>query len=71
MVFLILFIAYLGISIYHNDPHWTTREMIRQPAGQAAVVLESLLMVLMFGQVRVSVTIDAPCQELRIACQCH
>ena len=52
MVFLILFIAYLGISIYHNDPHWTTGEMIRQPAGQAAVVLESLLMILMFGQVR-------------------
>jgi hypothetical protein len=52
MVFLVLFVAYLGISIYHNDPSWTTRQMIAQPAGRAAVALESVLMIMMFGQVR-------------------
>jgi hypothetical protein len=52
MVFLVLFVAYLGISIYHNDPSWTTQQMIAQPAGRAAVALESVLMIMMFGQVR-------------------
>jgi hypothetical protein len=49
---MVLFLIYLAFSIYYNDPAWSTAEMVRQPAGQAALVLESVLLVMMCGQVR-------------------
>lgn len=51
LVFVVLFLAYLAVAVYHNDPTWTTAEMVAQPAGQAAVVLEVILVIMMAGQV--------------------
>lgn len=47
-----LFLAYLGVAVYGSDPAWTTRQLLRQPAGQAGLVLISALMTMTFGQVR-------------------
>ncbi len=52
LVFFILFLAYLAFAVYHNDPAWTIQELVQEPAGQAAVVLECILVIMMFGQVR-------------------
>ncbi|KAI8473405.1 MAG: Ion transport protein-domain-containing protein [Monoraphidium minutum] len=50
LVFMVLFLVYLAFAVYYNDPAWTTAQMVRQPAGQAAVVLECILVVMMCGQ---------------------
>lgn len=50
--FLVLFLAYMSVAVYGNDPSWTTSELVAYPQGRAAVALECILMVMMFGQVR-------------------
>ena len=37
--------------MHNNDPNWTTAEMVQYPSGQAALVLELMLMIMMFGNV--------------------
>lgn len=49
--FLCLFLAYLGVAVYGNDPSWSLTELLRQPAGRAALSLEVLLLLMMLGQV--------------------
>lgn len=49
LCFLILFLVYVSFAVYQNNPSWSVQELLCQPSGQAAVVLECLLMVLMFG----------------------
>eukprot|EP00878_Enallax_costatus_P029561 GHUV01032070.1.p1 GENE.GHUV01032070.1~~GHUV01032070.1.p1 ORF type:complete len:126 (-),score=14.95 GHUV01032070.1:35-412(-) len=49
--FVVLFLAYMSVAVYGNNPEWNTQEMLGESRGQAAVVLECILMVMMFGQV--------------------
>lgn len=42
----------MSVAVYGNDPTWTTSELIAYPQGRAAVALECVLMIMMFGQVR-------------------
>ena len=51
LAYLVLFLAYMSVAVYGNDPSWTTSELIAHPQGRAAVALECILMVMMFGQV--------------------
>lgn len=51
IAFIIFFLAYLSVAVYGNDPSWTTSQMLAHPQGQAAVALECILMIMMFGQV--------------------
>jgi hypothetical protein len=52
LAYFILFLAYMSVAVYGNDPTWTTSELIAYPQGRAAVALECVLMIMMFGQVR-------------------
>lgn len=68
-----LFLAYLGVAVYGSDPGWTTRQLLRQPAGQAGLVLISTLMAMTFGQVRARWgPLRAAMQQLsgRAGCSC-
>ena len=51
LAFTVLFLAFLAIAVYHNDPAWTTAELVQHPAGRAALGLEVVLVIMMFGQV--------------------
>lgn len=51
LAYFILFLAYMSVAVYGNDPSWTTSELIAHPQGRAALALECILMIMMFGQV--------------------
>jgi hypothetical protein len=38
-------------TVYGNNSEWTTAELLAHPQGRAAVALECVLMIMMFGQV--------------------
>lgn len=50
--FLVLFLAYLFVAVYGSDPEWDTAQMLASSQGKAALALECILMLMMFGQVR-------------------
>lgn len=56
LAYFILFLAYMSVAVYGNDPDWTTSELIAYPQGRAALALECILMIMMFGQVRTIAT---------------
>lgn len=60
LAYFILFLAYMSVAVYGNDPTWTTSELIAYPQGRAAVALECVLMIMMFGQVRAAGVRHAP-----------
>lgn len=51
----------MSVAVYGNDPSWTTSELIAYPQGRAAVALECVLMIMMFGQVRAAAWVCATC----------
>lgn len=51
VAFVVLFLAYLFVAVYGCDPEWSIAELLSSSQGQAAVVLECILMFMMFGQV--------------------
>lgn len=51
LAFLVLFLAYMSVAVYGNEPSWTTSDLIAHPQGRAALALECILMIMMFGQV--------------------
>lgn len=48
---MVLFLAYMSVAVYGNDPEWTTSELVAYPQGRAALALECILMIMMTGQV--------------------
>jgi hypothetical protein len=53
LAFFTFFLAYMAVAVYGNDPAWSTRELLAHPEGRAALALACILMIMMFGQVRV------------------
>jgi hypothetical protein len=51
LAFMVLFLAYMSVAVYGNDPEWTTSELVAYPQGRAALALECILMIMMTGQV--------------------
>lgn len=67
LAYFVLFLAYMSVAVYGNDPAWTTSELVAYPQGRAALALECILMIMMFGQV--GTTCGCCCRlPLRLAC---
>lgn len=49
MTYVILYVVYINFAVYHADSSWDTYAMVRSPAGQGALVLELLLMIMTAG----------------------
>lgn len=50
LAFFTLFVAYMAVAVYGNSPDWSTSDLLAHPQGRAALALECILMVMMFGQ---------------------